>query len=135
MNIGASKITLTQEGTGLSISGSVLEDDTGGPRMAEWEPLRTYSIFTKHSWIEPGETIPQDLLLDFGTWEPRTTLLEIRIVCRRSLLSNIEVNADKIVPFDLMDVDKLNLRQRGLTAQWARHRFMRKLRKRLTSAG
>lgn len=56
-NVGLSKIDIKQKGSGMRIIG--LEENENVKTIEKYEGLRlkTISIFNKHSWIEPGETI------------------------------------------------------------------------------
>lgn len=85
-NIGASKVTLKQYGTGLRISFPA-QDQPAPPWDVRWEPVRlrgaeqhvrVFKIFTEHEWIEPGETVSDDLLLNIGR-SPGVAMLELRL--------------------------------------------------------
>lgn len=60
-NTGTSRIDLQREGTALVLS----HQDTIQSRTLEvrWIERGAFSIFSHHSWIEPGERISYDLLL------------------------------------------------------------------------
>lgn len=77
-NIGASVVTLLQEGTGLRVSVLAL-DQPKAPTPAIWERLKVFEVLTDHKWIEPGETVSDDLLLDLGVSDPMLTLFEARL--------------------------------------------------------
>lgn len=56
-NAGLSKVDLTDQGSGAVIHGYELTTGT-------WKTLQAYSILTKeHQWIEPGETILDEILV------------------------------------------------------------------------
>jgi hypothetical protein len=95
-NIGTSVVTLRQKGTGLRLSR--VASIPVLPGAVGWTKVKAFSIFEEHSWIEPGETISDDLLLraDIPAAEP--TLLETRLVWSwRESEGNIVVFARKIV--------------------------------------
>jgi hypothetical protein len=97
-NIGASKVTLLQKGTGLRVS-VLAAGQPPIPAPAEWEILKVFEILREHEWIEPDETIYDDLLLNLGTFEPVLTLFEARLVSRWSRFGrNIEVFARRVIP-------------------------------------
>jgi hypothetical protein len=99
-NIGASVVTLRQKGTGLRVSVPI-DDRQGIPALVEWQSLRVFPIFEEHNWIEPGETIKDDLLLDLALTEPGLTLLEARLVWAWSKRQgNVAVFARRILPFE-----------------------------------
>jgi hypothetical protein len=99
-NIGASKFTLLQEGTGLRIS-VLAPDQSPAPALADWKRLTVFEVLREHQWIEPGETVSDDLLLDLGTSEPVATLFEARLVCRWSRWGrNIDVFTRQVIPVE-----------------------------------
>jgi hypothetical protein len=82
-NIGSSNVTLVQEGTGLRIS--VLgPNQPSPPALSSWDHQKVFVILQEHAWIEPGETVSDDLLLNLGTPDPVPTLFEARLVWGRS---------------------------------------------------
>lgn len=113
-NIGASKVSLRQSGTGLRIS-LPADKQAQFPGSFNWEPLltnaapgqpqqkRTFVIFKEHKWIEPGETISDDILINLVR-EPTTVMLETRLVWSLSerdtsdIKHNVVVFARQIVP-------------------------------------
>jgi hypothetical protein len=97
-NVGASKIALLQEGTGLKVS-LFAKKQPVPPDLAKWDRPKVFSVLTEHAWIEPGETVSDDLLLDLATSDPVPTLLEGRLICCRRR-GNIEVFARKVIPAD-----------------------------------
>jgi hypothetical protein len=96
-NIGASKLILTPRGTGLRISFPAARQTSAAHRRTDklwadvrWEnvPLlegraqaRTFVILKDHAWIEPGETVFDDLLLNLGR-DPTMTLVEVKLLWR-----------------------------------------------------
>lgn len=97
-NIGASDVTLLQTGTGLRLS-TIKADRPPPPAPVEWESLKVFSILREHQWIEPGETVSDDLLLHLGVAKPLPTLFEARLVWRwRRRDGNIVVFARQVVP-------------------------------------
>jgi hypothetical protein len=97
-NIGASKVTLLQRGTGLRVS--VLgQDQPVAPASTSWERLRVFEILGAHQWIEPGETVSDDLLLNLGRPGPTPVLFEVRLVWKWTERSgNIVVLTRQIIP-------------------------------------
>lgn len=93
-NIGAAKVELLQNGTGTRISriAGVQED---APAERAWESLGVYEIFLHHEWIEPGETIVDDLLIRLPVrvqvievqtrivlaWRPDNVVVHSRRIC------------------------------------------------------
>jgi len=76
-NIGASNVELLQEGTGLRIStlGATPEH-----APVTWTSRTVRPLLEQHQWIEPGETVSDDVLVridDVGVGEP--VLLETRL--------------------------------------------------------
>jgi hypothetical protein len=86
-NIGASKVSLKQYGTGLKISFPAKEQPEP-PDDVQWEyvPLRkgedqfrVFEILEEHAWIEPGETVSDDLLLNLDR-SPAIARLELSLI-------------------------------------------------------
>jgi len=82
-NIGNSKITLLQKGTGLRVSVPAVDQGTA-PVAVAWTVLRVFEILDEHEWIEPGETVSDDVLLNLGIPEPVPVRFESRLVWRWS---------------------------------------------------
>jgi hypothetical protein len=97
-NIGASKVTLLQKGTGLRVS-VLAANQPSPPAPAGWDSRGVFVILKEHAWIEPGETISDDLLLDLGMSAAVATLFEARLVWRRRR-RNIVVSAREVIPTD-----------------------------------
>jgi hypothetical protein len=99
-NIGASVVTLLQKGTGLRVS-VLAPDQPMAPASVAWKELMVFEVLADHEWIEPGETVSDDLLLDLGASEPVATLFEARLVWRWSKTGdNIVVSARRVIPVD-----------------------------------
>ena len=77
-NIGAAKVELLQKGTGLRIS-KLADEQPAPPHESSWDSLGVFKIFTKHEWIEPGETITDELLVRLPP-DPQTLQVETRLV-------------------------------------------------------
>jgi hypothetical protein len=86
-NIGAAKVTLKQYGTGLEVSFPT-ERQPVLPHVVRWDnalALQTnsnndgmFKVFGEQEWIEPGETVSEDLLLDLGR-SPTIAQLELHL--------------------------------------------------------
>lgn len=94
-NIGASKILLSQRGTGLRVSVPA-QQQPPPPAAAKWDSRGLRSILKQHSWIESKEMVSDDLLLDLGT-DPVPVLLEGYLVISRRLFRDIETSARQVV--------------------------------------
>jgi len=84
-NIGASKVSLNQYGTGLIIAFPATTQHVPPDDIA-WAPVllcedqeRWFEIFKEHTWIEPNETVSDDLLLNLGR-PPTIAKLEVRLI-------------------------------------------------------
>jgi len=97
-NIGASEVELVQEGTGLGID--AMQPSTG--RHVEWTPGPVVSILQSHAWIEPGETVTEDLVAPV-LYDGVPVRIEVRLIWRwAGGRSNIQVVARKIIwPHDV----------------------------------
>ena len=95
-NIGSAKVQLVQRGTGVMVSRPADRQDAP-PAVTQWTDLGVYEVFTKHEWIEPGETIGDDLLLRLPL-PPQ--VLEIRTRVVLAWRPNIEVQGRLVVAPD-----------------------------------
>jgi hypothetical protein len=99
-NAGASVIRLLQEGTGLRVS-ILAEVQPDPPVATAWSQLRVFEVLREHEWIEPSETVSDDLLLDLGLRGPVLTLFEARLVWRYSgRKDGIVVFARQVIPIN-----------------------------------
>jgi hypothetical protein len=112
-NIGASKIQLRQEGSGLRVY-ALASDQPTAPAAAAWDRRKTSAILKKHSWIEPGETISDDILFDLGI-PPGPVMFESRLILPRTLFRNISINARQVVSGDAAASASKGLRR---ISQW-----------------
>jgi hypothetical protein len=97
-NIGSSNVKLRQQGTGLRVS--VLSPrQPSPPGVSSWDSRRVFVILSEHAWIEPGETVSDDMFLDLDVPDPVPTLFEARLVWSRRR-GNIVFFARRIIPAD-----------------------------------
>jgi hypothetical protein len=97
-NIGASKVILRQEGTGLEVK-VLAASQPSPPDYAEWKSADMYEVLDSHEWIEPGETVSDDLMLNLGI-RPVPIRLDARLIMQRKIFKNIEINARRVLPVD-----------------------------------
>lgn len=98
-NIGKSVVSLNQKGTGLRVSVLGTQTLAQAPKECIWSALRVFPVLADHDWIEPGETVSDDLLLDLALSAPQICLLEARLIWNwKSNESNIELTARKVLP-------------------------------------
>jgi len=93
-NIGTSKIAVKHRGTGLRVS-ALAADQPPAPAATVWERRKTCAILKDHDWIESGETVSDDILLNLDI-APALVKFESRIVVLRTFFSNIEISAGQI---------------------------------------
>jgi hypothetical protein len=77
-NIGASVVTPRQRGMGLRVS-ALSPQQPKPPVEVRWDVVRVFEVLGDHEWIEAGETVSDDLLLDIDSAEPEALLLEARL--------------------------------------------------------
>lgn len=113
-NIGSSKVGLIQRGTGLRVS-VLSEEQAEPPGRAQWRSLRVFIIFEEHEWIEPEETVSDEVLLNLNCAEPVSTLLEARLVLARSWpRKNVAVFARRVIGVDSkVEVDRVGVSEEG----------------------
>jgi hypothetical protein len=99
-NVGASVVRPLEKGSGLRVS-VLAEDQPPAPSAEVWHALRVFKVLTDdHKWIEPQETVSEDLLLDLGL-SPVVALFEARFVWRRRWpRRNTVILARQVVPVD-----------------------------------
>lgn len=94
-NIGAAKVGLLHQGTGIRVR-RISGDQEKAPAEASWEDLGgVYEVFVHHEWIEPGETVVDDLLIRVPdpvpvievqtrvvlAWKPDNIVVHSRRIC------------------------------------------------------
>jgi hypothetical protein len=77
-NIGVSVVIPRQRGMGLRVS-VLSPQQPKPPAEAGWDVLRVFEILREHEWIEAGETVSDDLLLDIDSTEPEVLRFEARL--------------------------------------------------------
>jgi hypothetical protein len=80
-NIGGTKVGLGKRGTGVQISHVAKEQDDA-PADTQWELSRGFDAFATHEWIEPGETITDELLIRVPT-KHEVMEVKMRILLKR----------------------------------------------------
>jgi hypothetical protein len=97
-NIGASDVMLQQRGTVLEVR-ILAPIQKASPDYAKWKRECSCVILDEHAWIEPGETVSDDLLLNLSTG-PVPVRLDARLIAGRTNRKRIEVNARQVLPAD-----------------------------------
>lgn len=100
-NIGAAKVTLQHWGTGLRIS-FPSDQQPAYPNCVDWEGV-AFRVLEKHDWLEPGETVSDELLLDLGR-NPTVAMVEVELNWRLRR-KGVEVFARRIIPPDSEMID------------------------------
>jgi hypothetical protein len=98
-NVGLSKAPITQKGSALSVFAAVLTDRSM-PSEVDWKQLLVLPIFINHHWMEPGETIKDQLLVNIPNSETFALKLELRIVGTNTIARNIESSAVSVIFLD-----------------------------------
>jgi hypothetical protein len=82
-NVGLSKIDIKQKGSGMRIIGLEKKENVKTIEKYEGVRLKTVSIFNKHSWIEPGETIEDVHTLILPDNEYFGLKLDVRLITKK----------------------------------------------------
>jgi len=91
-NVGLSKVTIQQRGTALEVLAVVNRSNEQKLSLGT-EEVAVRSVFEKHRWVEPGETIEESFVLPVPErLETVAFRLRVRIVSNR-----IEWNCDSVV--------------------------------------
>lgn len=101
-NIGASKVDLLQEGTALAVY-QLKPMESSEPSAWGWDDdaYTAYEILKDHQWIEPGETVSEDLLLHVSlTPEPVLFRCVLRWKWATGKDDIVIVTARKIIPIE-----------------------------------
>lgn len=128
-NLGASRIWLNQYGSGMRVSFPdtsgvrfnevgwtavpLVEPDSESAPLVDPPPARVFEIFTAHEWIEPAESVSDDLLLDLDRGRTMTKL-DVALLWntrkRQSGFSHkdIQVDACRIIPIDSTLINALD---------------------------
>lgn len=100
-NIGATDVELLQEGTALIVE-SMQVEQPATPSSVQWTPLQASAILEDHQWIEPNETVSDDLFLRLGVSAPEPMLFRcsLRWKWGRRGGDIVIVVARKIIPVE-----------------------------------
>jgi hypothetical protein len=77
-NVGLSRVDIRQKGTALRVL-SANEMTPSAIVTPNWGHLGTFSVFERHGWVEPGETIDENRLLVLPGANDRDYLFELHI--------------------------------------------------------
>src|SRR5262245_59361686 len=79
-NVGLSRVDIHQKGTALRLAAYGRGSTAAKAETVEWTRLKAFAIFEHHRWIESGETIRDELMIQVP--EPAQTAyrLELRLV-------------------------------------------------------
>jgi len=92
-NVGLSKFPIEQKGTAILFFDLRPSAPTDQPTEPTEENVGVREVFKDHAWIEPGETIAEDFLLQIPENKERLAMkLDLRVVA-----AHIEWNANCIV--------------------------------------
>jgi hypothetical protein len=78
-NVGLSQIKFRKESALIRLLAYTEPSDSKIMKI-DWKLLGAYNIFERHSWIEPGEVISDEVAISIPTAEYSAFLLELRIV-------------------------------------------------------
>jgi hypothetical protein len=93
-NIGGAKVRMQRAGTGVQIS-HIAKEQEDAPSETRWQYFRVFDAFVTHAWIEPGETIADELLIRLPV-NPELVEVKMRIVLERWARKNTTVQARRI---------------------------------------
>lgn len=81
-NVGLSKLTIQQEGSAIRVFACNPISETKEVESADWTHLATFSVFERHSWIEPGELIEDHQLITIPRNSATVVRVDLRVVSR-----------------------------------------------------
>ena len=79
-NVGLSRVDIHQTGTALRLAAHGGAAAATKAEAVEWTRLRSFAIFEHHKWIESGETIRDELMIQIPEPVQAAYRLELRIV-------------------------------------------------------
>ncbi len=82
-NVGLSKIDIQQKGSGMRIIGFEKQNEVKNLTKLEGVRIKTVPILTKHSWIEPNETIEDVHTYILPNKEYYGINLDVRLVTKK----------------------------------------------------
>jgi hypothetical protein len=92
-NKGLSKVPIEQAGTGLRV---LAHSDSVDPTRAEH--LETLAVFEEHEWVESGETVGDEKIVQLPRSNLLAARLELHLISRSSswtTLSTVPINLEK----------------------------------------
>lgn len=94
-NTGVCDVDISQKGTGLEVSVMTRGSANGNAAPAAWAAPPVYEVFENHQWIEPGETITDQVLVDTPPDEQLILKLDFRLYSQKN---HVRWQAVAIVP-------------------------------------
>jgi Na+-transporting methylmalonyl-CoA/oxaloacetate decarboxylase gamma subunit len=82
-NIGLTVFKFQHDGSGLDIYPHELNQSVSDVSSPYWDEPESFSVFTSHQWIEPGETIADQILIIIPKNEERIFKLELVFVSEK----------------------------------------------------
>lgn len=79
-NVGLSKLKIDQKGTGLRVLLAEVITNIQQPQVPNWQQIESFEVFKAHQWIEPGETVEENLLVIVPQHNHLAVKLELMIV-------------------------------------------------------
>jgi hypothetical protein len=93
-NVGLSRVAIAPKGTVCTVSALPAQEASALPRLIqEWEQPHVSRILSAHEWIEPGETVVEQLLVAL----PSTVQAAYRVTARVVAADAKEWNAMAVV--------------------------------------
>jgi hypothetical protein len=100
-NTGACDVDISQRGTGVEVT------QLKPARTDAWEPPPVQDVFANHQWIEPGEVISDQILIETPPREPLILKLQLLLYSKKH---HVRWESTAIVPtVDSVDGDKPQL--------------------------
>lgn len=79
-NVGLSKVNIQQEGSAVRLYSCKPAAMAQGVEGVQWDHVATFSVFQRHSWIEPGELIEDHQLVAYPKNFTTAVRVDLRIV-------------------------------------------------------
>jgi hypothetical protein len=79
-NVGLSQVRFQQESNLVRFSSYTAPTAIAVAERVNWNWLKTYNVFERHQWVEPGETIDDQITFSIPNNKQMIFLIEFRVV-------------------------------------------------------
>jgi hypothetical protein len=96
-NVGATRVDIDQNGTGLRVFSCTLVVDDAAPNEVDWTRITTTEVLTQHEWVESGETVTDTVMITLPP-DKVAIKLELRLEPKRRKVTWLARTIVEIAP-------------------------------------